>query len=187
MAMQAIWEPTSRGAIDHPSVTRARWLAVGACVLLILGGAVWQVWPRETRPVDQQVLETLDEFADAARRGRVDEILSHVSDDFRAGSIDRTRLRLLLLRSRRNTRVGDYDVSLQRPKLLPADPRKPDERMVLGRLSVFDTFGGETLWGADSMVFVLRHEHDRKWGLFPMRRWRILGVPNLPPLPIGGE
>lgn len=168
-------------------MTRTRWAAVAVSVALILAGFLWQVWPRENRPVDRQVTDTLDELADAARRGRVDEIMGYISSDFRAGSIDRGRLRLLLLRSRRNARVGDYDVKLNRPTLLPVDPAKPDQRMVLGKLAVFETFGGETLWGADSMVFVLRREPDRKWGVFPTRRWRVLGVPNLPPLPIGGD
>jgi len=174
-------------ADTDPPVNRPRWVAIAVSVVLILAGLVWQVWPRETRPVDQQVTDTLDELADAARRGRVDEIMAHISSDFRAGSIDRQRLRLLLLRSRHNARVGDYDVKLNRPTLLPIDPAKPDQRMVLGKLAVFDTFGGETLWGADSMVFVLRREPDRKWGVFPTQRWRVLGVPNLPPLPIGSE
>jgi hypothetical protein len=168
-------------------MTRSRWVAATVSIALILAGLLWQIWPRETRPVEQQVTDTLDELADAARRGRVDEIMGFISSDFRAGAINRTQLRLLLIRSRRNARVGDYDVKLNRPTLLPADPGKPDQRMVLGKLAVFDSFGGETLWGADSMVFVLRREPDRKWGVFPTHRWRVLGVPNLPPLPIGGD
>ena len=126
-------------------------------------------------------------MTDSARRGRVDEVMAHISRDFRAGTINRRQLRLLLLRSRQNSRPGDYEVRWQRPNILPPDPTKPNQRMVVGRLTVFEAFGGETLWGSDGLLLVMRNEDDRLWGIIPTKRWRVLGVPNLPPLPIGGE
>lgn len=162
-------------------MTRARWWGLIASLLCIGGGLLWWAAPRPSASAEVQIADALQEMADAARRGSVDGVMAYVSDDFKAGSIDRRRLRLLLMRSRESGRSVDYDVRVTPPKVLPAT--RPDERVVMSRLTVFETLGGETLWGADGLTFVMRRESRRHLLVFTVPQWRVLSVPNLPPLP----
>lgn len=153
----------------------------------IVAGVLWATWPKAPSNPEAGVAIALEALADAARRGRVDEIMDYVSRDFRAAGLDKKRLRLLLVRSRASGKPGDWDVHLSPLQFVPADPSHPELRAVSTRLSVFETLGGETLWGGEPTVFLLRRETRRHLWWFPVERWRIVGVPALPPIPFSSE
>ena len=164
-------------------MTPRRAIVAGLGVLCMFAGVLWATWPKTSANDEAAIQVSLEAVADAARRGRVDEIMGLVSRDFRAGGLDKRRLRLLLVRSRASGRPGDWEVHLSPLRFLPADPKKPGLRAVATRISVFETLGGETLWGGDDTIFLVRRETRRHLWWFPVEQWRIVGVPALPPLP----
>jgi hypothetical protein len=163
-------------------VTSWRVLAASAALALLGGGAA--LWPRpENLSPEQGIARAIEGAEEAARRGSVEGILEYVADDFKSGMLDKARLRLLLMRASKNSRGVDYDVRFNAPRFLPADPKTPDQRTVISRFAAFEAVGGETLWGTEGVMLVMRKETRRKWLVFSEPVWRVASCPALPPLP----
>lgn len=77
----------------------------------------------------------------------------------------------------------NYDVKVNVPRFLPLDATRPDHRTVLSKFAAFDIGSGETYWGTDPIMVVMRKEERRKWLLFTEPIWRVVSCPTLPPLP----
>ena len=155
----------------------------GLSVVSITAGGIWLAAPHPAASPELQIAEALQDASDAAKRGSVDGVMEVVSDDFKSGVLTKQRLRLLLMRSQQSARGVNYDVKVTPPRILPAG-EKPDERVVMSRLAVFDAVGGDTYWGADGLTFVMRKEKRRRFLFFTEPRWRVISVANLPPFPV---
>lgn len=156
-------------------------LAAGAFLLLV-GVVAWlfSVVNGPQAPAEELIAQTLNEAKAAARRRDAGGILDSISDDFSAGGFTKKNLRLIVVRSLRQSRGTDFDVSVLRPRILPiAD--KPDSRLVYSKFDVFYSDNGESIWGTNPIALVMRKENKKKWFFFREPKWRIVGAPGLPP------
>lgn len=160
-----------------------RWLLGGSVALLLVGGGFLMIPRVESKTPEVQITESLQNAEEAARRGSVDGVMDYVSDDFKAGPLDKTRLRLMLMRAQKSGRGVNYDVKVNVPRFLPLDASRPDHRTVISKFAAFDLGSGETYWGTEPLMVVMRKEERRKWGVFKEPVWRVLSCPALPSMP----
>ena len=155
-----------------------------ASAALVTAGGVALALPRGPEPTPEDgIAQTLQRAQDAAQRGSVDGVMACVSDDFKAGMLDKPRLRLLVLQAQKNGRGVRYDVSVNTPQFLPLDPAHPNQRTVMSKFAAFDPGGGETYWNTNPVLLVMRKEEESRWLFFKQPMWRVLACPALPPLP----
>lgn len=136
--------------------------------------------PRPT--VEQRIAEAFRETQVAAQKGDIKGTVAIVSDDFRAGSLNKKRLRLLLFQARRQSVDTDWQVEITPPRVLPGAADAPDKRLVLTSIVAREASTGNPLWssGDNSITLLMREEPTRLWGIFPSTTWRVIGAPSLP-------
>jgi hypothetical protein len=152
--------------------------------LIVFSLAWWLLAPRPRLSIDAQIAQSLRDAEEAARRGDVNGVLDAVSDDFSAGMLTKPRLRLLLLRARQSARGVDYEIQVNPPQILPARADRPQERVVISRFTAFDGISGASYWATESLTLMMRVERRSSWMPWAGECWRIVGVPNLPPIPV---
>jgi len=152
-------------------------LFVGAGVLWIMAASGSPKTPEEL------ITKSLSDAETGAKRRHPAEVMEVISNTFQAGMWNKDRLRLVLVRSMQQGRGVDYDVRVNLPRILPSPAGKPNERIVISRLSAFYTGTGEYIWGSGPLTLVMRKESRRKWLFFSEPRWRIVSVANVPPVP----
>ena len=168
-------------------MSRTSKIIVALCLLLFLGGGIWSLAPRPVGPPEQQIADSLQEAADAARAGNIPKLMDSVSNDFKSGLLNKPRLQALLLRASRSGQGVAYDVRVTPPKILADPSGAPNRRLVFTSAAVLGD-GNETLWGGNQLTLIMRQETQRHNLLFTVPRWRILSIANLPPLSFdGGE
>jgi hypothetical protein len=160
-----------------------RWILMGSAALVLLGGGALLIPRVQSKTPEVQITEALQSAEEAARRGSVEGVMDYVSDDFKAGPLDKARLRLMLLRAHKNGRGVNYDVKVNVPRFLPLDASRPDHRTVVSKFAAFDIGSGETYWGTEPLMVVMRKEERRKLLFFKEPIWRVLACPALPALP----
>ena len=157
-------------------------LAVAA-LLLFAGGFFW-IMNRGPEPTpDALITQTLKDAEEAARHGSVGGVMDGVSDDFKSGAWDKTRLRLLLARTLRNGRGTDYDVHVNIPRIMASPKGNADERLVTTQFAAFYSDNNENIFGSGPVVLVMRKETERKWLFFRAPKWRIVSVVNMALVP----
>jgi hypothetical protein len=168
---------------------RSSWvvLAVAALLLGLAGFLLLRGAGEPPRP-EALIREALRDAEEAARARSVGGVMEVVSDDYKAAGMNKDRLRLLLANYVRQAQGIKYDVRVSAPQITFSRGRR-DEALVMTTVSVFNTEGGENLWGGQPLALEMRRERQRRWLFFPEDRWRITSVVNLPPLPGfgGGE
>lgn len=155
------------------------------CLLLLLAAGIWSLAPRAPGTPEEQIAESLQEAADAARAGNVPRLMDVVSSDFKSGMLNKARLQALLLRARSGGQGVAYDVRVTPPKILPDQAGRADRRLVFTSAAVLGD-GNEMLWGGNQLTLVMCQETQRHNVLFTAPRWRILSIANLPPLSLDG-
>lgn len=161
-------------------------IVAALCVLLLLVAGIWSLAPRPAATPDLQIAASLQEAADAAQAGKVSVLMNLISDDFKSGMMNKSRMQLLLARARNGGRGVKYDVKVMPPKILPSADGDPNQRVVFTSASVLGD-GDETLWGGNQLTLVMRKETRRHNLLFIEPHWRVISIANLPPLPGEGD
>ncbi len=164
-------------------MNQKKWIVGGSVALLVIGGGALLAPRSASRTPEAQITEALQSAEEAARNGSVEGVMDVISDDFKAGPLDKTRLRLSLFRAQKSARGVKYDVKVNVPRFLPLDATRPDHRTVMSKLAAFDQLSGETYWGTEPLMVVMRKEERRKWLVFKEPVWRIVACPALPSLP----
>jgi hypothetical protein len=162
---------------------RRKWILGGSAALLVVGVGVLLAPRSESKTPEAQITEALQSAEEAARQGSVEGVMDIISDDFKAGPLDKARLRLSLFRAQRSARGVKYDVKVNVPRFLPLDAARPDHRTVMSKFAAFDQLSGETYWGTEPLMVVMRKEERRRWLVFKEPAWRIVSCPALPSLP----
>lgn len=159
----------------------------GALVLLL--GLFLAFRSQITPPTPEMLIrQSLKDAEEAAKRRDARGVMEVISEEFRAGPLNRKVLNLQLIRAMRNSRGVNYDVHVTEPRILPSPNGKPDERLVISRFAVFYEATGDDIWKAEPVTLVMRREWQRRWFLLREPRWRVVSVANMPPLPgIGDE
>ncbi|GAB4464687.1 MAG: hypothetical protein OHK0029_34870 [Armatimonadaceae bacterium] len=160
-------------------------VVLSIAILLLLTGGVFLFWvmrPAEP-PAEQLIREALTKAEEAAKRRQPAQVIEVISEDFQAGMWNKKRLYVYLLRAMRQGRGMDYDVRINSPRILPAAKDKPNQRVVISRMSAFYSGSGEDIWGSGPLTLVMRRETCRKWLILEEPCWRIVSVANVPPLP----
>ncbi len=159
-------------------------IGIIACVLLVAGlFLVFGAHGPAATP-DQEIRQSLKNAEDAARSHSPNGVMEAVSDDFKAGPLNKKRLNLLLMRAMNQGRGVNYDAKVTEPQILPSPLGRENERLVITRFAVFYTDSGANIWGGnDPVTLVMRRETQRKFLVFKEPRWRIVSVANLPTLP----
>lgn len=152
-----------------------------AVLLVVAGGFLFAVQGEKPTP-DALIRQSLSEAENAARRGSAGGVMDSVSDDFKSGPWDKTKLRLLLARSLKAGKGTDYNVRVNAPRIMPSPKGKPDERLVTTQFSAFYSDNGENIFGTGPVVMVMRQETERKWLFFREPKWRIVSIVNAPPI-----
>ena len=163
--------------------TSSKITLIVAALLLFAGGFFWLTSRGPEPTPDTQITETLKNAEDAARRGSVGGVMSGVSDDFKSGAWNKTRLRLLLARTLRNGRGTDYNVHVNIPRIMPSPKGNANERLVTTQFSAFYSDNNENIFGSGPVVLVMRKETERKWVFFREPKWRIVSVVNMALVP----
>lgn len=155
-----------------------------AVLLLSIGIAVLFVALSPPKiSAEQGIRQSLQEAEDAGKARNANRVMNVISEDFQAGMWNKKRLYIYLLRAMRQGRGMDYDVHVNKPRILPAAKDKPTQRVVISKVSAFYTGTGEDIWGSGAMTLVMRQETRRKWIFFEEPVWRIVSIANIPPLP----
>ncbi|MES2463237.1 MAG: hypothetical protein V4671_21865 [Armatimonadota bacterium] len=154
-------------------------LGLAALLLFVGGFLLWRIQSAPKLTPEQQIIASLRDAEDAARRHSVGGVMNLVSDDFRAGQINKQRLRLLLNRSFQNGRGVNYDVRVNTPRILPSPKGNPEERLVFTKASVFFAETGDDIWGSNPITLVMRKEEQTRWLFLREPRWRIVAVGEL--------
>ena len=161
-------------------------LMIAAVLLLISGSLYIANRPIEKSP-DVLIGEALDDAAAAARKGDTGAFMDVVSDDFRSGSWNKARLRLLLNRTLNEGRGVNYDVHVNAPRIQPSPRGRPNERLVITRFAAFYTGPNEDIYKTnDAVMLIMRAETRRRALVLSEPRWRIVSILNLPALPGAG-
>jgi hypothetical protein len=157
-------------------------IIVGLCLVLLIVAGIWSLAPRPAATPELQIAESLQEAADAAQAGKVGAMMDLISDDFKSGVLNKTRMRLLLTRAHNSGRGVKYDVKVTPPKILESADKDPKQRVVFTSASVLGD-GSETLWGGNQLTLVMRQESRRRNLFFTEPHWRVVSIANMPPLP----
>jgi type II secretory pathway pseudopilin PulG len=161
---------------------RSSQITLIASAALVAAGGVALAIPRDAELTEEEAItQTLQRAEDAARRGSTEGVMACISDDFKAGVLDKTRLRLMLMRAQKNARGVRYDVSVNAPRFLPKDPAQPDQRTVISKFAAFGE--SESFWSTEPVMLVMRKEEERSWIFFKHPIWRVRACPALPALP----
>ena len=163
--------------------TSSKITLVVAALLLFAGGFVWIINRGATPTPDALIRQSLQEAEDAARNGSVGGVMASVSDDFKSGAWDKTRLRLLLAQTLRNGRGTDYNVRVNAPRIMPSPKGNQNERLVTTQFAAFYSDNNENIFGSGPVVLVMREENQRKWLFFREPKWRIVSVVNMALVP----
>lgn len=151
-----------------------------AALLLFIGGILlWRLQSAPALTPEQQIAKSLKDAEDAAQRHSVGGVMDLVSDSFRAGDLNKPRLRLLLSRSFQNGRGMNYDVHVNAPRILPSPKGDPKERLVFTKASVFFAETGEDIWGSNPITLVMHEEQQTWWFVLREPRWRVTSVGEL--------
>ena len=153
-----------------------------AFALLFVAGTTATYFSTRPRPsVDEQITRAFQSAKVAAQKGDISGAVAVVSNRFKAGGVNKKRLRLLLFRARQEARGTDWVIDVAPPRVLPANPATPAERLVVTRI-VARTGAGETLWstGDSPVTLLMREEPGKTWGIFPRNDWRVVAAPGLP-------
>lgn len=168
-------------------MSRTTKIIIAFCFLLLLGGGIWSLAPQPAGTPEQQIADSLQDAADAARAGNIPRLMEGVSNDFKSGMLNKPRLQALLLRARNGGQGVAYDVRVTPPRVLADQSGAANRRLVFTSAAVLGD-GNETLWGGNQLTLVMRQETQRHNLFFTVPRWRILSIANLPPLSLdGGE
>lgn len=163
---------------------KSSWAALIVALLCIAGGIGFRVLTSVPDPTPEQAIaQTLQDAEEAARRGQVSGVMEAVSDDFQAGPWNKARLRLILSRSLAQGRGTDYDVRINAPRILSSPKNRPDERVVISKMSAFYSGSGDDIWGSGPLTLVMRKESRPRLWVLREPRWRIVSVANVPPIP----
>jgi hypothetical protein len=154
---------------------------VGALLLIVIGLALLLRQPPESSP-EILITQSLRDAEDGARNRSARQIMEVISDDFHAGLWNKRRLYLQVVRSLRDGRGTDFDAHVTQPRIMPSPMGKPEERLVFSRLSVFDVGSGEDIWGTGPIAMIMRKESRPRFLFFREPYWRVVSIPNLPPL-----
>ena len=151
-----------------------------ATLLLFVGGLLlWRLQSTPKLTPEQQIVASLADAEDAAKRHSVGGVMDLVSNDLSAGQVNKARLRLLLSRSFQNGRGVNYDVHVNAPRILPSPKGDPKERLVFTKASVFFAETGEDIWGSNPITLVMREEQQPFGLLLRVPRWRVVAVGEL--------
>jgi hypothetical protein len=154
-------------------------LGIAALLFFVGGFLLWRLQSAPKLTAEQRITESLQDAEDAAKRHSVGGVMEAVSDDFKAGDVNKQRLRLLLSRSFQNGRGIDYDVHVNAPRILPSPKKDPKERLVFTKASVFFADTGDDIWGSNPITLVMREEQQTRWLFLREPRWRIVAVGEL--------
>ncbi len=170
---------TNRVTTDTQSARRRGFLLFFALLFLIGGLSLWLL----TRPkptAAERIAAAFESARVAARKGDIAGTVAIVSRDFRAGSLDKKQLRLVLFRARQETRDTEWHLEVSPPQVLPGPDNAPDKRFVVTRVVARDASGG-VLWstGDAAITLLMREEPTRVWGIFPSSEWRVVAAPSL--------
>ncbi|MBC7808404.1 MAG: hypothetical protein H7145_19900 [Akkermansiaceae bacterium] len=170
------------GYNNNPDAARRRSLLFFFAVIFAVGGVATWFLTRPRPTVEQRITEAFQKARIAAQKGDIAGTVAVVSNDFRAGSLDKKRLRLLLFRTRQQAVDTDWQVEITPPRILPGPDNVPDKRLVLTRIVAREASSGNALWstGDNSITLLMREEPTRLWGIFPSTTWRVLAAPSLP-------
>lgn len=165
-----------------PGATRRRTLLVLFALIFAAGGAAVWLLTRPRPTPEEQIAEAFRKTQAAAQRGNIAETVAVVSSDFRAGSLTKKQLRLLLFRARQQSVDTDWNVEITPPRVLPGPDNAADKRLVLTRIVARERASGTPIWssGDNSIMLLMREEPTRVWGIFPSSTWRVIGAPSLP-------
>ena len=152
------------------------------CALLLVAAGIWSLAPRPAATPEQQIAESLQEAADYAQAGKISAMMDLISPDFKSGMINKSRMQLLLSRSKSSGQGIHYDVKVAPPRVLPSADGNPDQRVVFTAASVLGE-GSEMLWGGNQLTLVMRKESRRHNLLYTEPHWRVISIANMPPLP----
>lgn len=168
-------------AVD-PNATRRRTLLIVFALIFVVGGAATWFLTRPRPTAEERIAEAFRQTQVAAQKGDIAGTVAIVSDDFRAGSLNKKRLRLLLFQARRQSVDSDWRVEITPPRILAGADNAPDKRLVLTRIVAREASTGNPLWssGDNSITLLMREEPTRLWGIFPSTTWRVIGAPSLP-------
>ena len=169
-------------AATDPDTRRRRTLLVSFAMLFVVGGTATWFLTRPRPTAEERIAEAFRTAQVAAQKGDIAGTMAVVSKDFRAGSLDKKKLRLLLFQTRRQSIDTDWSVEITPPQVLPGPDNAPDKRLVLTRIVAREASSGNALWstGDNSIMLLMREEPTRLWGIFPSTAWRVLAAPSLP-------
>lgn len=170
-------------ANTDPDTKRRRLMLVLFALLFAVGGTGIYLALRPKPTVEERIVAGFAEAKIAAQKGDISGAVAIVSPRFKAGEVDKKRLRLLLFQARREYGKTDWIVDITPPRILPPTADKPNERLVLTRV-VARASTGEPLWstGSGTITLLMREETVKTWGIFPHQEWRIVAAPSIPGL-----
>ncbi len=155
-----------------------------ATALLLLGGLTLFFLSQQQKGTPEELIEkSLQDAESGAKRRSASGVIASISEDFEAGPWNKKRLYVYLLQQMRNGRGVNYDVHINKPRILPSPKGIPDERVVISKMSAFYTETGDDIWGSGPLTMIMRKESRTHWLIFSEPYWRIVGVANIPPLP----
>ena len=168
---------------SSPEAKRRLFLA-GFALLFVAGILTFYFILRPKPTPETRIAEAFERTQAAAQRGDIADTLAIVSKDFRAGSLTKKQLGLLLFRARQEARGTDWRIEIAPPRVLPTADNIPDQRLVITRVVARDRNTGDPFWstGDASITLVMREEPARLWGIFPSSEWRVISAPSLPGL-----
>jgi hypothetical protein len=158
---------------------------IGATLLILIGTLLYLGRVPDV-PAEELIRQSLRDAETGARNHSTHQIMEVISDDFRAGMWDKRRLYLQVLHSLRDARGTDYDTHLAAPRILPSPKGDSNQRLVLTRLSIFESGSSDDIWGSGDLTLVMRKESRPRLLFFREPYWRIVSVANLPPALEGG-
>lgn len=162
--------------------TSSKITLVCATLLLLAGGFLWLINSGVKPTPETLITQSLQNAEESAQHGSTGGVMDSISDEFKSGAWDKTKLRLLLARTLKSGRGTDYKVHVNAPRIVPSPVGKQNERLVTTQFSAFYGDGGESIFGTGPVVLVMRQETERKWIFFREPKWRIVSVANMPPL-----
>lgn len=165
-----------------PDAGRRRTFLIFFALIFVVGGFATWFLTRPKPTVEERIAEAFKQTQIAAQKGDIAGTVAIISKDFRSGSLDKKKIRLLLFQARRQSANSDWRVEITPPRVLPATGSAPNQRLVLTRIVAREASSGNPLWstGDNSITLLMREEPIRLWGIFPSTTWRVISAPSLP-------
>lgn len=158
-------------------------LALAAALMLLGGLTLFFLSQPPKVTAEELIVRSLEDAEAGAKRRSASAVIESISENFQAGPWNKKRLYIYLVQQMKNGRGINYDVRINKPRILPSPKGNPDERIVISKMSAFYTDSGDDIWGSGPLTLIMRKETRTRWLLFSEPRWRIVGVANIPPLP----